>query len=427
MAQRLWISFELFNKNGLINHAAACAYGFLLSAAPALLFIALLLSRALIASPELLEELLKPLGFIFSVFNVQDIIDNFLSSANSGVAGFLSIIIILWTARLCALSALRGLGIVFPGQRSIFRDIAITLGIWVIVMLVIFAILFGLKLALQIHTSAAFSFLLIFSSQIIRIVFLISLALLALAAYRFVPVNPPKMKHIIPGVLTCMIFFLIFTTGFSLIISPDRYNLLYGTLGRLFLFLVNVYFFFVFFFFGAQLIRVLDMSDALLFSRFRKAYSAQTSSKSLLNKLFTYTPGSLRKYLKFYKKGELVFDKQSQGQEVYYILSGNAGVYLDNECLKRIALIEKAHFFGEMAAIVSGDRAASVKAETDLSVIALPHQLFHTILQIDPDTDIDLIRALSKRLRQSRSQQEALPQQETNAADPTLQDAKPES
>jgi uncharacterized BrkB/YihY/UPF0761 family membrane protein len=35
--QRLWITARFFNTNGLANHAAAGAFGFLLSAAPVLL------------------------------------------------------------------------------------------------------------------------------------------------------------------------------------------------------------------------------------------------------------------------------------------------------------------------------------------------------------------------------------------------------
>jgi membrane protein len=201
-----------------------------------------------------------------------------------------------------------------------------------------------------------------------------------------------------------MVFYQIFSIGFSMIINPDRYNLLYGTLGRLFLFLVNVYFLFMFFFFGAQLVQVLGISDALLFIRFRQFHSRLAPPASLQDKLFASPPVPLDKYKKLYKKGDFVFTKGGEGQEAFYLLSGEAGVYLDNECLSRVAIIEASHFFGEMAAITSEKRTACIKAETDLLVLVLPPELFRTIVQIDPETDHNLIKALSHRLKSVNQQ-----------------------
>ena len=404
LIQRLWISFDLYTRKGLINHASACAYGFLLSAAPALLFIALFTSRALIASPELVEDLLKQIGNLFSSFNVHDLIDRFLSSSNTGLTGFISVIIIFWTTRLCSISVIRGLAIIFPGQRSILKDNVVTLGFGIFIMFIVFITLLGFRLALHLYIPPLFSFLLIKALYSIHVIILTILAILALTAYRFVPPKPPKMKNIIHGALVCMILFVSFAAGFSLLINPDRYNFLYGTLGRLFLFMVNVYFFFVFFFFGAQVIKVLENSDALLFSQFRKFHSKQALHGSLLYKLFSTLPLSLKKYTRVYKKDELVYARKNQGQEVYYILSGNAGVYIDKECSNRIAFIEEAEFFGQMEYFLSETRAASVKAETDLSVIILPPELFNTIMQIDPDTEKNNIIILSEQLKSARQQ-----------------------
>ena len=405
LVQRLWICFELFNRNGLVNHAAACAYNFLLSAAPALLFVAFVISRAMTVIPELTENLLDDFGLLVNVsgignLNIKGLIENFLGSAGSGLAAIISIVMIFWTARLCALSAKRGLGVIFPGSRSVIKDNAVTLALGFLTIMVIFIALIGLRLTLYLYKSPDFAFLkgpaLAF---LVKAFSMTGLALLVLAAYRFVPACPPGLKNIIQGVLMYMIFYIGFTTVFSLMVNPDRYNLLYGTLGRLFLFLVNVYFFFVFFFFGGQLIYVLEFSDTLLFARYRKIHSKLTVPLPILDKLlFASLPGPLEKYSKIYKKGDFVFAMHSHGQEVYYILSGLAGVYLDDECRNRIATIDEAHFFGEMASVASDSRTASVKAETDLSVLVLPPELFSSILKHDPDTDKSIIKALSERL-----------------------------
>ena len=61
--QRLLITVQLYFQNGLANHSAACAYGFLLSMAPILLLIAFILSFTFKASPAAINALLA--GFPF--------------------------------------------------------------------------------------------------------------------------------------------------------------------------------------------------------------------------------------------------------------------------------------------------------------------------------------------------------------------------
>ena len=402
LLQRFLLTFEFVNKNGLMNHAAACAYGFLLSAAPALLFISFIIFSVLSASPELAQSMIDQMGSLFGIFDAENIIDNYPDSANLGLAGLISVITIFWTTRLCALSIQRGLGVVFPGTRSIIKNNAVTLGLGLFAMVIIIIALVVFRTAANFIDS--FEPILILSS---RILFLFFLALLAMAAYRFFPANPPKTDKIIAGAFACVVFYQIFAAGFGLLINPERYNLLYGTLGRLFLFLINIYFFFVFFFFGAQLIQVLVISDALLFIRLKQIHSKRIIKKTLPDKIFSALTQPLLKYNTFYKEGDTVFTLNSQGKEVYYILSGKAGVYLDNESRKKISLINEHNFFGEMASITHDGRAASIKAETDLSVLILPPDLFRAVLQLDPDIDQNIIKTLSEQLKYVNQQMQS--------------------
>ena len=405
--QRLWLTYELFNKNGLMNHAAACAYGFLLSAAPALLFISFIISRILSVSPDVLESILGQLELLFGVFDAKNLIVNFLSFSNSGLTGLFSVIVIFWATRLCALSIQRGLGVVFTGARSMIKDNIFTLGMGLLAMFIIIITLIGLRAGILLLNSIEFissSAITPFLNIAARFIFMFSLALLATAAYRLFPAKHPRFKYILIGVLACIIFYQIFAAGFGLIINPDRYNLLYGTLGRLFLFLVNIYFFFVFFFFGGQLIKVLDFSDAMLFIRLRQAYLKGDQPKNVFDKLFATLTKPLKKYQTFYKEGEPIFIKDSHGKEVYYILSGKAGVYYDKNFQKRVSFINEYNFFGEMASITSDERAASIKAETDLSVLILPPVLFRMILKLDPNIDQSLIKILSQQLKSINQQ-----------------------
>lgn len=414
MLQRLWITVEFYGKNGLSNHASAGAYGFLLSAAPVLLIIAFMITNFLASSPELAAGLFEQLDTYLGILGAGDLVSNFLNTANPGLAGIFSAIPLFWTARICALSIQRGLGVIFPAppRTSPFRNTAVSLGMGFVLIVFIFIMLLGSSLALDFYDRIRLPLvrpLLLFLQFLPRQIFsLFGLTMITLVAYRIVPAERLKWRYIIPGALACMIFYHIFFAGFSLIINPDRYNLIYGVLGMLFLFLLSVYFFFIFFLFGAQFIRVLSASDTLLFIRFRQQHSRQFDSGKPgragtlpWEKLFALPSLPLEKYIRNYEKGELVFAKGSQGLEVYYILRGKAGVYLDDKCRDQIALIQEAQFFGELEVQESEGRSASIKAETELSVLRLSRKLFDDILQTDPDTDKNIIQNLSERLRTS--------------------------
>ena len=408
--QRLWITTDFFTRNRLMNHASACAYGFLLSTAPVLLFLSFVVSKALSATPKLVEGLLSQIGYVFGVFEITDPVNNFLSSAGSGLAGFISVFSVLFAIRFCAISVQRGLGVIFPGRRSVLRENAVTLGFGLFAMLVILIALLWIRSVINLINLTglrSFKFFIPLFTNSPRLTLFSSLALLTFTAYRFIPANPPKIKYIIFGVLVCVVFYGIFAVGFSLLISPERYNLLYGTLGRLFLFVVNIYFFFTFFLFGAQMIHVLGASDALLFASFRQVHSKGIPPKMLVDKLFFRLPSPLKKYVVFYREGDPIYARHSPGQEVYFILSGEAGVYLDNDYRNKINTIDEMSFFGESSSVTSDTpegRTASIKAETDMSVLMLPSELFCLIQQLDPKTDQELVRALTERLKTADDQ-----------------------
>ena len=96
--QCVLITVELFKKNGLANHAAAGAYGFLFSAAPALLIVALFISEVLKSTPETTAALIGQMGIISYAFDMRELFENFINLSKPGIAGFISVIGLLWAA-----------------------------------------------------------------------------------------------------------------------------------------------------------------------------------------------------------------------------------------------------------------------------------------------------------------------------------------
>jgi membrane protein len=184
------------------------------------------------------------------------------------------------------------------------------------------------------------------------------------------------------------------------LLNIARYNLLYGTLGNMIVLLVNVYFFFLFFFLGAQLAYVRDSFDILLFTRFRKS-----RSKNLMSRFYYPAGGNLRKYLQHYKKGEIIIRKNDISDRIFYIHTGEVDILTGSLDTEPIDILESGSFFGEMGYLLSENRNATVRARTDLSVFALPGSFFDDIMKSDTSLDRVLIEAMSSRFKRRANNQ----------------------
>jgi membrane protein len=373
-----------FGKNGLANHAAAGAYGFLLSLTPAALIAASLFSAVFTNIEET-----DFLGFSQNVFGVEETIDRFFTNFNTGLIGVFSIVSMFWAAVVLAFSMQRGLNSIFIDKKPVnmLKNwlIPLCLELAVIAVVVVFVL------------SARFVHEFLFMKRWLFDVFcLAGLGALIFGVYCTIPNSPPKWKSALFGAILCIISYAFVSAFFNLFINPERYYLMYGKLGGIIGILAKVYFFFLFFFIGAQFAFTVEFLDALLFT---KLITVNGERKySLIERfLFSSVEGRLWKYRRFYKKGETIFLKGEKSRAIFYILSGEVGVYLTAD--NKIASIVEHNFFGEMGHMLSSMRSATAKAETDLVAMSLPPALFNAALRIDQNTDVKIIETLSKRLQ----------------------------
>jgi membrane protein len=231
----------------------------------------------------------------------------------------------------------------------------------------------------------------------------VGLFILAYWAFRGLPEVKPKRKAAFEGALFCVAAYSLVSLIFRSIVNLSRYDLVYGVLGGLIVALANVYFFFTFFFLGAQLCFVVDSFDSLMFSRFRR-FSAKGDIKKneLERKLFAAPERLLSKYSCSYAAGETLFAKGDTDSDIYFILSGEVVVFLDDpRGQKKLAQIHSGSFLGEMAYLLSEPRTASARAESDTVVLKLPPRLFERVLDADPETARYVIGSLSRRLKKT--------------------------
>jgi uncharacterized BrkB/YihY/UPF0761 family membrane protein len=403
--QCVLITAELFNKNGLANHAAAGAYGFLFSAAPALLIVALFISEVLKSTPETAVALVGQMGLLSHAFDLRRLSENILSLSEPGIAGFISFIGLLMTARIFALSLQRGLGVIFPDTDKIkpAKKMASSVLIEAAIILFAFIAVFASKAGLLFfHVMDSISFNQAWFSGInnnLRLLTpLLMAGILIFLGYYFVPAKAPKRSAALIGTLFCIGLFSAFFLMPQFMFNTERYYFMYGTLGSLLILLFNVFFFFILFYLGAELTFIMDSLDAILLSRFIQAGS-ESEKKRFGTQWFATADGTLSKYIRSYEKGAALFFRGEASYEVYYILSGDAAVYLDEGVM--LALIGQGKLLGEMGYFLSESRSATVKAHTDLKVLAIPPLLFQEVLRFSHDADKKVITILSERLKKA--------------------------
>ena len=275
---RTYITLQMYGENGLANHAAACAYGFLLSMAPMLLLITFIIFFILGSSHETITALVGTIPFFGNILDEKWLASDFFIFVRPSLPGIISVVSIIWAGRLLALAIQRGLKIVFfaAKKRNMVKNVLVTLAIEISVILFVLVVIISSRTAMRFYGLFDFfpkvSILRFFTSHFKGQV--LSINLLGFASYccyLLVPVKSPRKFSAFQGAFLCSLCYFCTVLLLGLILNKARYNFLYGTFGNLIIILVNVYFFFSFFFIGAQWAFVTDNYDNLMTSRFRSS------------------------------------------------------------------------------------------------------------------------------------------------------------
>jgi len=109
-----------------------------------------------------------------------------------------------------------------------------------------------------------------------------------------------------------------------------------------------------------------------------------------------------QKFVKSYKKSEVIFSESSPGKDMYIVYSGKVGLYTAGASgyKKLLATVEAGDFFGEMALVDDSRRSGTAMAEEDnTQLLVLDKNKFTYLLRHQPDFALVVMGKLCRQLR----------------------------
>ncbi len=96
-----------------------------------------------------------------------------------------------------------------------------------------------------------------------------------------------------------------------------------------------------------------------------------------------------------FAKGAVVFKEGDAGDAVYVVNEGSASILRDG---KEVARVQEGGEFGEMAALSSAPRSATVVAAEDMVCTSLSGNEFRNMLRAEPEMALELARVFARRV-----------------------------
>ncbi|MDX1382271.1 MAG: cyclic nucleotide-binding domain-containing protein [Thermoanaerobaculia bacterium] len=104
-----------------------------------------------------------------------------------------------------------------------------------------------------------------------------------------------------------------------------------------------------------------------------------------------------------FEAGEEIFAQDEPGEEMFIIQAGKVEVLrtAPDGTRRRLAVLDKGDFFGEMALLEDAPRTATVRAIEKTTCLRLRAATFNQMLHENPEIVVRMLRTMSKRLHRA--------------------------
>jgi membrane protein len=401
LLQTVYTTWRLFVKNELVNHAAAAAFYFLLSAAPLVLLLtygAQLLAR--LAETSVLATML--LAALYEQFHLAQLSDLGLIPQKAAFsAGGVGLITLLLSSRGLVNALQSAMRVIFPDDAK--RHFVLNWTLPLIIIPVVF-ILVSLTVAIQAVLTffASVELLGVGRGELFKTLNVLSgLGMIWGLIYtilRRLPLRHPPVRQtlIVSGLATLTLIGLYL--GFGHFYRVEKYQAVYGALGGVVFILIGVFFAFLAFFFWAQFLYSLGKVDVAAMEKLFLGGEG-TGADKLEGLVFARANRLLSRYGRSYASGDTLIQEGDASRDAFFLYAGKVGIFKDiSGQEKRLGKLAEGELFGEMAYLLNEKRTATIRAETEVTALVLPPEMLEELLRYSAPLSRRTVGTLAGRL-----------------------------
>ena len=401
LLQLAYTTWRLFGQNGLQNHAAATAFYFLLSATPLLL----LLSYALQLLGHIAENSM-PATILMAALYDQMQLDSltalgFIPRQTQLAAGGVGLVTLVLSSRGLVNTMQGAFRIIFPDRTK--RNLVVSWVLPLIILPVLF-LLMGVAALAQVTLSflAQNDIIGAGNAQALRTLnslfaFAMVWALL-FAAYWRLPRRHPRARDAAVFALAAAVSLGLLLLLFGAFFKLENYRSLYGTLGGVVFVLIGGYFAFLLLYLWAQALYAYSKADITALEKLFLGGSGEGAGK-LEGYVFSDSHRLLEKYGQVHPAGHALIEEGDDSKTAYFLYAGRAAVYKNADGgRRRLGELGEGQLFGEMAYLLNEKRTASVVADGEITVLALPPQTLEELMRHSAPLSRRIIDTLCQRL-----------------------------
>lgn len=381
-------SIRSFYKNNCVVFSAALAFYAMFAAIPILLLAVLALGRVLVSSQEAIGALQRLTSALLP--GKQQIIFNEVYSLSliKGIWSTVGIITCLWSI----VPLVSTLKIVFSSifkvesKRPFFYELIADVSSTLLLMLILIFLVIGEITYSQVVTRLIKDVSLPLHMADLLTNFVIAGTGMAIFYYVFIPVKL-KFRHILAvSYLTSLAWEVVRPALFFFITLNPRFGIAFGSLKAIFLLFMWVYISFFMILFGVEIMANLRRKEKIaLRELIIRAHKNAAERRKLL-----------QRYAVSYKAGDVVFEKGSPGNRIYYVVAGCVKLLTGDRELMGAC---EGDFFGIVSMLLGiPEPETAIAADDDTLVLHIGEKDFSDLIKLAPEITISLFRRLALQL-----------------------------
>jgi len=137
------------------------------------------------------------------------------------------------------------------------------------------------------------------------------------------------------------------------------------------------------------------LADKSRFTTWNRYLSCLSQSYQILMCHFSRQDTELLPEFRHYKKNDVIIEENSEGDEVFTMLSGSAKVVSNNE---EVGEVNRDEIFGAIAALTNTKRNATIIATSDCDTLVAKGENFRSLVTTRPDIAQKLIQDMARTI-----------------------------